>query len=316
MKFIIHFVITVSFLGSFPSFANDGGTKIIKIGTGNKNALAYPVLSSMCEVFNQKNLDKNVSCQAISTGGSEDNLNGIIKGEYDAGVIKADMEYNAYNGIGVYHGKAYRELRTVFGLHNEYLTIIVKNNSNINDIQDIKGKSVYIGNKGSGSRILVDKLLAGIGVKNHDLKEVHEEQADKIHDLFCENKIDAAVYLVGHPNGIFAKTMKECDVKLIGFSKKEIERYVDLFRYVSPALIKKGTYPNQKEDIRTFASQLLLATSEKADEKTIYNFVQIIAENYEDLQKKNPALVGAALFSPEVKIIPMHNGVVRYHKNF
>ena len=83
----------------------------------------------MCNIFNKNNLDNKVSCQAIETGGSEDNLNGIVSGKYDMGVIKADMQYNAYNGVGTFSEKPYRELRTVLGLNNEFLTIIVKNNS-------------------------------------------------------------------------------------------------------------------------------------------------------------------------------------------
>ena len=313
MKPTINFVFLVSFLYSSVSYADN--IKVIKIGTGNKNALAYPIMSSICDIFNKYSLDKNISCQAIETGGSEDNLNGIISGKYDAGVIKADMEYNVYNGIGVFAKNPYRELRNIFGLHNEFLTLIVKNNSGIKSLNDFKNKRIYIGNKGSGSRILVDKLFTDIGWKNQDFKEVHEEQADQIHDLFCNNKIDAAIYLIGHPNGIFTRTLKECDAKLISFSRKEIETYIDSFRHIYLGTIKKGTYPNQKQDINTFSSQLLLATSANLDEKTVYNFVQIISDHYAELQNSNPALKNTILFGPQTNVIPLHKGAIRYYNN-
>lgn len=296
-------------------YSKDNNQKIIKIGTGNKDALAYPILSSICDTFNKNNTYSNVRCQAISTGGSEDNLDGIISKKYDAGVVKSDMEYNAYNGIGVFAGKPYRDLRTIFGLHNEYLTIIVKNGAKIDGLKDFKGRRVYIGNKGSGSRIMVDKLFTVNGWKNQDFKAIHEESSDKIHDLFCNDEIDAAIYLIGHPNNIFARTLKDCDVKLIGFSKQEIEKYVDIFRHISPAVVKKGTYPNQKQDISTFASQLLLASSVDLDEETVYNFVKIISEHYSEIQKNNPNLQEVVLFSPEIKVIPLHKGAIRFYKN-
>lgn len=314
MKLIPNLIFIVSFLVSSASYADDN-LKMITIGTGNKNAVAYPLVSSICDTFNQYNTHKKVRCVVVSTAGSEENMDGIVSGRFDAGVIKADMEYNAYNGIGVFADKSYRDLRNVVGLHKEYLTMIVKNDSGITGLDDFKNKRIYIGNNGSGSRIMVDKLFSEKGWKDGDFQEIHEEQTDQIYNLFCDNKIDAAIYLVGHPNSIFNKTLTECNAKLISFSRKEIENYVDIFRHVYPATIKKWTYKNQKSDINTIASQLLLAASDKLDEEMVYNFVQIISEHYPEIQRNNPNLKGMPLFGPEINVIPLHKGVVRFHKN-
>ena len=191
----------------------------------------------------------------------------------------------------------------------------IRTNSNIRDFKDLKNKRVYIGNKGSGSRIMADKLFLEIGWKASDFQEVHEESADKIYNLFCENKIDGAVYLVGHPNVIFTKTLKECDTRLISFSRREIERYIDLFHHITPATVKKGTYFNQNRDVQTFASQLILASSSELDEEVIYNFVRVVAENYPKLQRENPSLRGSDLFGYDANIIPSHKGVSRYYRS-
>jgi TRAP transporter TAXI family solute receptor len=314
VKYILLLFCAVSFLVIFNnSYAQNNAS--INVGTGNKNALAYPIMSSICETFNKYSINKEARCSAVSTGGSEDNLEGIFLGKYDAGVIKADMGYNAYNGIGVFSGKPYRKLRAIFGLHNEYLTIIVKKNSNIKSLQDFRNKRVYLGNKGSGSRLLVDRLFSEIGWKSVDFREIHEAPADQIYNLFCENKIDAAIYLVGHPNSIFMKTLSECNTQMISFSRKEIESYIDVFRHIYPATIRKGTYKEQKLDINTFASQLLLTASEDLDEEIVYNFVQVISDHYKEIQNQNPTLKGTSLFSSEVNALPLHKGSARFYKN-
>jgi len=312
MKFLVAFICFVSFLiTSLSSFA--AGAEVINVGTGNVNALAYPIMSSICDTYNKHSVRKGIRCVVTSTSGSEDNLEGIFSGKYNAGVIKADMSYNAYNGIGIFVRNPYRKLRSIFGLHNEYLTILARDDSGIKSLNDFKGRRVYIGNKGSGSRIMVDKLFSKAGWKNEDFQEIHEEPTDRIHDLLCGDKVDAAIYLIGHPNKIFAKTLADCKVKMISFSRKEVESYVDSFRQVYPAVIKKGTYPNQKFDIHTFASQLLLTTSEDFDEELIYNFVQIVSENYKEIQEKNPQLKAMELFSKEVNAIPLHKGAARFY---
>ncbi len=306
---------TVSFL-VFCSSSFSQSKESITVGTGSVNALAYPIMQSICQTYNKYNLSGKAACSVISTAGSEENLEGIYSKKYNTGVIKADMAYNSYNGIGIFAGKPYRNLRSLFGLHNEYLTMIVEKNSGIKSLKDFKGKRIYIGNKGSGSRILVDKLFSEAGWKNEDFLEVHEEATDKIHDLFCSKKIDAAIYLIGHPNNIFEKTLSECGVKMVSFSRKEIENYVDNFRHIYPAIIKRGTYDNQKQDIYTFASQLLLTTDSNLDEEVVYNFVKIVVEHYKEIQEKSPALKDTQLFSREVNAIPLHKGAVRFYNNF
>ncbi len=273
-------------------------------------------MNSICQTYKKYNLNGGKKCAVISTAGSEENLEGIYSKKYSTGVIKADMAYNSYNGIGIFAGKPYRNLRSLFGLHNEYLTMIVSQKSGIKSLQDFKGKNIYVGNKGSGSRVLVDKLFSQAGWKNNDFASIHEEPTDKIHDLFCSKKIDAAIYLIGHPNNIFEKTLSDCDVKMISFSRKEIESYVDNFRHIYPAVIKKGTYANQKYDINTFASQLLLTTDASLDEEAAYNFVKIVAEHYPEIQEKNPSLRNVPLFSREVNAVPLHKGAVRFYNNF
>lgn len=315
MRFTATILAIVSFL-AFGSSSFSQNKEDITVGTGSVNALAYPIMQSICKTYNKYNLNGAAACVVISTAGSEENLEGIRSKKYSTGVIKADMAYNSYNGISVFAGKSYRNLRSLFGLHNEYLTMIVGQNSGIKSLKDFKGKRVYIGNKGSGSRILVDKLFVEAGWKNEDFAEVHEEPTDKIHDLFCGKKIDAAIYLIGHPNNIFEKTLSECDVKMISFSRKEIENYVDNFRHIYPAVIKRGTYDGQKHDINTFASQLLLTADSNLDEEMVYNFVKIVAEHYPEIQEKNPALKGTQLFSREVNAIPLHKGAVRFYNNF
>jgi len=315
MRFTTIILAIVSFL-AFGSSSFSQNKEVITVGTGSVNALAYPIMHSVCQTYNKYNLNAGVSCEVISTAGSEENLEGIYSKKYSTGVIKADMAYNSYNGIGIFAGKSYRNLRSLFGLHNEYLTMIVGQSSGIKSLKDFRGKRVYIGNKGSGSRILVDRLFAEAGWKNEDFAAVHEEPTDKIHDLFCGKKIDAAIYLIGHPNNIFERTLSECGVKMISFSRKEIENYIDNFRHIYPAVIKKGTYENQKQDIYTFASQLLLTTDSNLDEEIVYNFVKIVVEHYSEIQAKNPALMDTQLFSREVNAIPLHKGSVRFYNNF
>ena len=84
--------------------------KIIKIGTGDKKALAYPTLSNICKIYH-KYSNKDIRCDVISTGCAVDNLQNIISGILDFGVTKTNKKAE----ISDY-------LRSMFGLHYEFFT--------------------------------------------------------------------------------------------------------------------------------------------------------------------------------------------------
>ena len=149
--------------------------RTITIGSGSSSAMFYPVATAICETFNKYNQEKNVICKPVLSSGAEYNLEAIEKGEFDMGIAQANLQHDAYRGLGKFKGKPHKNLRTVFRIHNEYLTIITKKNSNIKNFSDLRGKKVNIGNPGSGSRILFLEMINKLGWKLSDFKEVYEE---------------------------------------------------------------------------------------------------------------------------------------------
>src|SRR3546814_14881244 len=71
-----------------------------------------------------------VRCSVESTGGSVFNVNTIKAGELDLGVVQSDVGFNAYNGAGQFKDAgAYKKLRSVFSIHPEPFTYVVRKRS-------------------------------------------------------------------------------------------------------------------------------------------------------------------------------------------
>ena len=71
---------------------------IITIGSGSKNAMFYPVATSLCNVFNRHNKDKTIICEARISKGAEYNLTAVENGEFKMGISQANLQYDAYTG--------------------------------------------------------------------------------------------------------------------------------------------------------------------------------------------------------------------------
>lgn len=290
-------------------------TKTINIGSGSHNAMYYPVASAICEVFNEHNQDKNVVCKAQTSKGAEYNLSAIENGEFEIGISEANFQYDAYMGYKQFTGNPHKKLRTLFGVHDEYLTIIAKKDSGINSFSDLKGKKVNIGNVGSGSRTLFEQMIKRLGWTLKDFKEIYGENGSDINKVLCsDGQADAAVYIVGHPNRSFDSVLSNCNTKLISLSKDEVKKFISLApEDFFSATITQNTYTSNPNEVQTFASRTILSASENIDPEIIYNFVKIINENKDELIKKQPSLATIDFFEKNnLKLAPKHQGVLKY----
>lgn len=99
-----------------------------------------------------------------STGGSKFNINAIDSKDMDFGIAQSDTQYQAYNGTGAWEGKPIKKLRAVFSLAPEAVTLVAAEDSGIKSLADMKGKTVNLGDPGSGNRINALDLIKTTGL--------------------------------------------------------------------------------------------------------------------------------------------------------
>ena len=304
---------TLAGLLSVPAFA----TEYITIGTGGVTGVYYPTGGSICRLVNKNKKEHGVRCSVESTGGSVYNINTIKAGELEMGVAQSDVQYHAYNGTGKFEktGKV-DELRAVFSVHGEPFTVVARKDANIKNFDDLKGKRVNIGNPGSGQRNTMDMILEKKGWSKSDFKVASELKASEMSKALCDNKIDAYVYVVGHPNGSIKEATTTCDANIVNVKDATFDKIVADNDYYKYSTVKGGTYRGNPEDVTTFGVAATFVTSSKVSEKTVYTVVKSVFENFEAFKKLHPAF--AALKKEEMVkdalSAPLHRGALKYYK--
>ena len=112
--------------------------KFVSIGTGGVTGVYYPTGGAICRLVNKGRKKHGIRCSAESTGGSIYNINTVRAGELEFGVAQSDWQYHAYNGTSKFKDKgAFKDLRAVFSVHPEPVTIIASDRSGIKNISDL-----------------------------------------------------------------------------------------------------------------------------------------------------------------------------------
>lgn len=299
-----------------------GGTalaqeKFITIGTGGQTGVYYQVGGAICRLVNRGTRDHEIKC-THTTGGSVANINGIRTGDLDLGVAQSDWQYHAYNGTAPdkFPDGKFEGLRAVFSVHPEPFTVVARADSGIDSIDDLKGKRVDIGNPGSGQRGTMEVLMDKMGWTMDDFALASELKSSEQSAALCDNKVDAIVFTVGHPNGSIKEATTSCESKLINVDNDAAKGLAADNDFYAMATIPGGMYAGTDDDVTTFGVGATFVSSANTPDDVVYEITKAVFENFDRFKKMHPAF---ANLNEEDMITnnlsaPIHDGAVRYYK--
>ena len=254
-------------------------------------------------------------CLALSSNGSVDNLRAIRTGQEPFGIVQSDLHHHAARGTGVFEDAGPdRELRSVFALFPEPFTVVARPDAGISEFADLKGKRVNLGPAGSGGRATMNVVMEGMGWGDADFAYVSDLAMSALPQALCGAEIDAAVFIVAHPNLTLEEVMSSCDATLVAVEGRGINRLVAENPYYFAFEIPAGAYPGQANPVPTFALAATLVTSSRTSPAVVREVTKAVFENFDAFRDFHPAFaeLETSKMVTEGLTTPFHEGALRY----
>lgn len=292
-------------------------TQFVTIGTGGITGVYYPTGGAIAKMVNKKKKEYGIRATVESTGGSVFNVNAVMAGDLEFGVVQSDRQYQAVKGLAEWKDKGPQEdLRAVFTIHPESVTLIAAVDAGIKDIKDLKGKKVNIGNPGSGQRQNAIDALEAVGLNYETDLQAEAIKASEAASLLQDGRIDAFFYTVGHPNG----SIKEATsgARKVAFATiTGVDALLAKYPYYAKSVIPVSQYPGAQndKDVETFGVKATFVTSAKVPDEVVYAVTKEVFDNFEDFKKLHPAYgVLTKENMLEGMSAPIHPGAMKYFK--
>ncbi len=292
-------------------------TQYVTIGTGGITGVYYPTGGAIAKIVNKKRNVYNLRCAVEATEGSVFNVNAVLDGDLDFGVVQSDRQYQAIKGLAEWKDKGPQtELRAVFSIHPESVTLVAAVDAGIEEITDLKGKRVNIGYPGSGQRQNSIDALETVGLDYETDLKTEDVKAAEAPALLQDGLIDAFFYTVGHPSGAIREATSGAR-KVRFVSIKGIDRLLAEYPYYARSYVPVGLYPGAVNhvDVPTFGVKATLVTSAKVSEEVVYAVAKEVFDNFEEFKKMHPAY---AVLTREGMLqglsAPIHPGAMKYYK--
>ena len=284
-----------------------GGGANLKFTTGGDQGTYYGFGSVLA---GQVTNNTPTSVTAITSGGSMANIQNLADGDAELAFVQSDVMSYGYNGTRLFDAPE-TGFSTVAALYTEQVQIVTLN-PDIKTVADLAGKTVSVGDAGSGTNFNAVDILGVYGIDvESGINPVYESfgtSADSLQD----GKIDAAFVVAGAPTTAVTTLAATKDVYLVSLDDEHIALLQELSPYYSRAVISADTY-SMPEDVTTVAVGAVVIARDDVSDDDVYNFVSTVFNSKDEITTAHAK--GAELdldFAASVTSVPYHPGAARY----
>ena len=134
-------------------------------------------------------------------------------------------------------------------------------------------------------------------------------------ELLANGQIDGAWIMSGIPAPAVSQALSS-GCRLLSIDESTISNLKAEYPWYVTYMIPAGSYPNQKDDVRTTAIKMVLFCSADLDEETVYMLTKTLWENIAELGESQSSLRN---LSPQEAVrdiagLPLHDGAQRYYR--
>ncbi|WP_421268363.1 TAXI family TRAP transporter solute-binding subunit [Aeromonas veronii] len=287
------------------------GSQALTIGTGPLNGVYYPTGGAICRVLNAGHALHGDSCTVQSTRGSMANLKALDKGDVQLALVQSDVLHHALHGTGPFSGQGTNnELRSLFRLYQESLTLLAAPNSGITTLADIEGKRVYPGNKGAGEQITSQALMAAMGWQPGQFAAYELKSDSEPLEGLCDGSLDAAFVVAGHPSLAVGDLISRCKVRLIPIEGEQIDTLLKQHPYYQRSRIAANLYPGQTTAINNIGMSAELVALASLPDPIVRTVRDTLLARVKQFSRLHPALSKVTPEQLQAQTeLPLHAGM-------
>ena len=304
------FILTVAAVaGGALCFAGIAGAAELRMMTGPQGGAWVPLGGQLKDMWEKAIPELRV--QALPGAGIA-NVRGIEEGKTDVGFGNSISTVDAIAGKAPFN-KPHDNVCNVATLYPQYFQVVVRADSGVNSVKDLKGKSVATQPRGNTAEEITKQLLQVNGITYNDLKVSFVSYTDAVTQVQDGH---AVAFFAGTtiPASAVMDIASARDVKIL-----DLAGDIDAMKKLNPGYtlntIPKGTYAKQDKDVQVIGYATHIVASCKLPEATVYGMAKAISQNtgllasiVKDIRTLTPKGMAEDIG------VPFHPGAAKFYK--
>ena len=286
------------------------GNKII-VSTGGITGTYYAFTSAVCS---QISVDGQ-TFTVVSSGGSQANIESIADGEAQMAIVQNDIMNYAYAGINCFAAPV-EGFSAIGCMYPEICQLVVRKDSGITSVADLKGKTVAVGDAGSGVYYNATQILAAAGIDiDKDINKVAASFGDSAVQL-KDGKIDAAFITAGTPTTAVTDLAVTTDIVVVEIDDRIIRDLISENSFYQKYTLTSDDYSFITEPVDTVCVYSTFIVSDNLSEEVVYEITKSIWENTDEIAAVHAKGEELDIYTTLNGLgnVPLHPGAERYYR--
>jgi len=287
-----------------------------EIGGVIAGAISKPAGSPPCEHGGNCGVPGLVAVTQ-ATQGSVENLRMVAAGQIESGIAQSDIVSWAYAGTGIFAAAGpLKNLRAIASLFPESLQLVVRDDSTIQTLADLRGKHISLGQPASGTVADARVVLAAAGLTEKDMAAEYLRPGVAAANV-KDGTLDGFFIIGGVPVPAIRDLAAETPIRLIPVEDDVLAKMRESSTSYRRSTIPSGTYPGISAETPSIGFDALWIVSADAPDDLIYAITKAL---WNDATQR--LLEARAPLGKQVRVedaldgvsIPLHPGAKRFYR--
>lgn len=272
-----------------------------------------------------------VKLTPLNGGGSVKVMRGVAQSDWDIGFLSSPHYLHAIKGKKNFKKDPpdlrarYKKVRALFGITSGFGMYVVRADSGIKGIRDLKGKKVALGRPGGGGSKITPALFKAHGIIAEKDFTPEFLQPTEGFDEMRNGRLDLVAAWGGIPQAAVYSFSRQTPVRFLSLDRAAFKAFQKSFpggslfvlRTYSPEELKQGYGDGLVVDgpVNFFTFQMQVITRANVPEEAVYQIIKVFWEQLDAIKRtsaqlsnlnRNDALEGLSA--------PLHPGAERYYR--
>jgi len=256
----------------------------IRIGTGERGGTFFTQRMALKAALEHDPQAPPLEVLESPGGVSIENANRLDAGDIELGFISAPWVAAAVQGAPPFPHPIDLRIAAPMNLGTNFF--VVRADSRLRKVADLRGKKVAVGNSGGGMVQHAEAVFAALAIGPDDLERVYVNFAQGA-DMLAAGKVDAQ-FQCPIPNRVMIELNERIAVRVLSYDPQHLDAALKSIPLDRPVVMRKGAFRGVDEDTPQLGVLNLLVTHARVDADAVHEVVGAIVRVAGELWQLNP----------------------------
>ncbi len=218
------------------------------ISTSTRGGTYIIIGEQLARIVNEYPTKAIRQATATPSAGSRQNIDRLLSDQADVALVMAPVLASDPRRDGI---------RALMSLYSDVWQVLVRTSASIASLEDLKGKRVYIGADGSGTKWGATRILQAVNISESDYRRLKVHSYAQAAEKLKSGEADAAFLISATPAKAVSSALSSGCCELL-----DLRNYKTLLKKEIPGLedrdIAAHSYENQPDTVETLGTKALL----------------------------------------------------------